>query len=344
MVFFSRVSHYSHSSLAPRALPPLPRSRLAVAFRVVHHRSLLIYMPIEKVSDKTVNEKMMHEISTSGDDPVVNVPIDDDEDDVKKPAGRQKFPDAFYCPITKMLFSDPVVVPNGDSYEKSAIEARGTASPLYPNRALKSLMEQNLTPQGMIQMASLGLKQKLGTILDQSALPSNDFRPLPDPYYCPLTFRILQDPVIDPEGNTYEKEAIENWIEANGTSPITKNPLHKEVLYPNKAVTWLLGEQKLPRNSDDSSSSSEEEYSVSEDDSEEEILPLVASADMGDEEAARASCTRTTPAIVTIPTSDEELAEERRLRKHGPFTLVGAVVASILPDRILNYCATCADE
>jgi len=35
----------------------------------------------------------------------------------------------------------------------------------------------------------------------------------------------MVDPVIDPEGNTYERSAIEDWLSKNQTSPITRNPL-----------------------------------------------------------------------------------------------------------------------
>ena len=30
----------------------------------------------------------------------------------------------------------------------------------------------------------------------------------------------MTDPVIDPDGNTYERVAIENWIKDHSTSPI----------------------------------------------------------------------------------------------------------------------------
>ena len=35
---------------------------------------------------------------------------------------------------------------------------------------------------------------------------------------CPITLEPMTEPVIDPEGNTYEKSAIEEWLLSNNTS------------------------------------------------------------------------------------------------------------------------------
>jgi len=46
----------------------------------------------------------------------------------------------------------------------------------------------------------------------------------------------MKDPVVDPEGNTYDREAITAWLQKNSTSPITRNPLKVEDLIPNRAL------------------------------------------------------------------------------------------------------------
>jgi hypothetical protein len=53
---------------------------------------------------------------------------------------------------------------------------------------------------------------------------------------CPLTGAPFVEPVIDYEGNTYEKEAILEWLKNNSTSPITRNPLSPDQLFPNRAL------------------------------------------------------------------------------------------------------------
>jgi len=52
---------------------------------------------------------------------------------------------------------------------------------------------------------------------------NNDRPPAPPSFYCPLTMNLMKDPVQDREGNTYERFAIEQWLQSNPTSPITRN-------------------------------------------------------------------------------------------------------------------------
>jgi hypothetical protein len=58
----------------------------------------------------------------------------------------------------------------------------------------------------------------------------------PENFYCPLTSELMKDPVMDSEGNTFEREAIIAWLQKNSTSPITKNPLSENDLMPNRAL------------------------------------------------------------------------------------------------------------
>ena len=57
---------------------------------------------------------------------------------------------------------------------------------------------------------------------------------------CPITLEPMTEPVIDPEGNTYEKSAILEWIALNNNSPITRRPLSVECLVPNRALMEAL--------------------------------------------------------------------------------------------------------
>ncbi|CAJ1953503.1 unnamed protein product [Cylindrotheca closterium] len=58
--------------------------------------------------------------------------------------------------------------------------------------------------------------------------------------FCPLTQQLFVDPVIDYEGNTYERKAILEWLEFNETSPLTRNHLTKDQLIPNRAVKHAI--------------------------------------------------------------------------------------------------------
>lgn len=59
----------------------------------------------------------------------------------------------------------------------------------------------------------------------------------PPTFLCCITHAVMQDPVMDPEGNTYEHSAILEWLtNHNRQSPITRNSLHAHQLVPNRAL------------------------------------------------------------------------------------------------------------
>ncbi|CAF1456068.1 unnamed protein product, partial [Rotaria sordida] len=57
-----------------------------------------------------------------------------------------------------------------------------------------------------------------------------------DSLLCPITLGLFRDPVLAQDGHTYEREAIVEWIQKEGRSPITDQPLSLEHLYPNYAI------------------------------------------------------------------------------------------------------------
>ena len=57
---------------------------------------------------------------------------------------------------------------------------------------------------------------------------------------CPITQEPINDPVIDPDGNTYEKLAILEWIRRHHNSPITRNNLEESDLTPNRALSDMI--------------------------------------------------------------------------------------------------------
>jgi hypothetical protein len=176
---------------------------------------------------------------------------DDPEIGAQKGEGdenQREFPNVFYCPISNQLMKDPVVIPGGDSYERTAIETRGDvpSDKLYPNRALKSVIDENIELNGDSLRAGIkrlqnSVRQNISQLLD---IPNAESSPLPESYFCPITFSLIHEPVIDPEGNTFERIAIENWIQTNGTSPITRASVSVGDLYPNLAVAELMEEEK----------------------------------------------------------------------------------------------------
>jgi hypothetical protein len=44
-------------------------------------------------------------------------------------------------------------------------------------------------------------------------------------FLCPITHELMTDPVIDPNGNNYERSAIENWLKEQSESPVVSSIL-----------------------------------------------------------------------------------------------------------------------
>ena len=56
---------------------------------------------------------------------------------------------------------------------------------------------------------------------------------VPPDFYCPISGELMVDPVSDPEGNSYEKSQITDWLKINKTSPITRSYLDMSLLKIN---------------------------------------------------------------------------------------------------------------
>jgi hypothetical protein len=57
---------------------------------------------------------------------------------------------------------------------------------------------------------------------------------------CPITGCPVIDPVVDPDGITYERAAIYQWLAVHERSPISRQPLQVYQLVPNRAVKALV--------------------------------------------------------------------------------------------------------
>ena len=64
----------------------------------------------------------------------------------------------------------------------------------------------------------------------------NNNKHLPKEFICPLSKRVMKDPVVDPEGNAYEREAIERWLRVQSSSPITNEYLTVDMLRSSKEL------------------------------------------------------------------------------------------------------------
>ena len=61
-------------------------------------------------------------------------------------------------------------------------------------------------------------------------------------FLCPISMDIMEDPWTTPWGTTFEKRAIEQWVDRARTCPITRKRLLKHQLKPNHALRAAIAE------------------------------------------------------------------------------------------------------
>lgn len=207
---------------------------------------------LQEASQKDDDDDDIEANVSSGDVQLSDIPIENGSDD--EVAGTTlaatataatnatavtapPLPEYLVCPISKQMLQDPVVLSDGISYERQVVVDQRPDEPIvYPNRSLKSILAEfqtNKTTSLMPKQQSLFQQAKM-------FLTAQEDRPLPDSLYCPITLGLMHHPVVDPQGYTYEKAAIVNWIRDNGDSPVTRTPLTVDSLVPNHALEQLL--------------------------------------------------------------------------------------------------------
>jgi small GTP-binding protein len=63
---------------------------------------------------------------------------------------------------------------------------------------------------------------------------------LPVELCCPITKYLMNDPVVMPDGHTYERGALVQWLERNPVSPITRQPMGIGDIRPNHALKGVI--------------------------------------------------------------------------------------------------------
>lgn len=61
-------------------------------------------------------------------------------------------------------------------------------------------------------------------------------------FVCPITQEVMIDPVMDRDGISYERKAIEAWVRIKGDSPFTHKKLLLHDLIPNNALRDAIEE------------------------------------------------------------------------------------------------------
>merc|ERR1719347_2127917 len=56
---------------------------------------------------------------------------------------------------------------------------------------------------------------------------------IPESFLCPITHRVMRDPVIAFDGRCYEREAIDEYLKKHNKSPVTGAEAITTVVFPN---------------------------------------------------------------------------------------------------------------
>lgn len=59
---------------------------------------------------------------------------------------------------------------------------------------------------------------------------------IPPEFMCPISLECMKDPVLAKDGYTYERTAIQAWLQSHQTSPMTRTHLSNHELTPNYAL------------------------------------------------------------------------------------------------------------
>ncbi|XP_069791548.1 WD repeat, SAM and U-box domain-containing protein 1 isoform X2 [Narcine bancroftii] len=105
---------------------------------------------------------------------------------------------------------------------------------------LLNLTEKNLVSD--LKIESLGLRNKaMWKIEELKSNTESTCVGVPDEFLCPITREIMTDPVIASDGYSYEREAIENWINTKKrTSPMTNMPLETTLITRNRTLKMAI--------------------------------------------------------------------------------------------------------
>ncbi|XP_029935885.1 WD repeat, SAM and U-box domain-containing protein 1 [Myripristis murdjan] len=107
---------------------------------------------------------------------------------------------------------------------------------------LLSLTSDTLASE--LHIESVGLRKKVLRKVEELK-DASVCTGIPDEFLCPITRELMKEPVIAADGYSYEREAIESWINTkNRSSPMTNLPLLTTLLTPNYTLKMAIGRWK----------------------------------------------------------------------------------------------------
>lgn len=151
-------------------------------------------------------------------------------------------PAEFICPLTKKIMQDPVIIDDGYTYERAAIEELKNLGDYCPNNP--HLKIETLLPNNNIKAAIIEFTEKNGFFLKKIFRKTASLSDDKEPRYfiCPISLEIMKDPVVANDGNSYERSYIRQTKES-GIDYCPKNP--------GVELTFLISNRILKKQIDD---------------------------------------------------------------------------------------------
>jgi hypothetical protein len=122
---------------------------------------------------------------------------------------------------------------------------------------------------------------------------------------CPITHEFMLDPVKNKDGHTFEREAIEKWLESSDKSPITRNAMSIRDLVPNTQIKNIIKKRGYLKEARTAAAARAEDSAAAYERS--DRLSLNAT----DEERLAAAEERLAVAEERLAAEEQRLAEER---------------------------------
>ncbi|KAJ6343011.1 hypothetical protein OIU78_010852 [Salix suchowensis] len=144
-----------------------------------------------------------------------------------------------------------LISPKSDTYALGMIILQLlTAKPAI---ALAHLMETAMEEGHLVEIfrfrgreLAIGRDERIGYIGTKLARDSVSSLQLTPPKHliCPILQDLMNDPCVAADGYTYERKAIQKWLEKNDTSPMTNLPLPNKNLLPSYTLLSAIMEWK----------------------------------------------------------------------------------------------------
>eukprot|EP01096_Ripella_sp_DP13-Kostka_P002293 TRINITY_DN1309_c0_g1_i1.p1 TRINITY_DN1309_c0_g1~~TRINITY_DN1309_c0_g1_i1.p1 ORF type:complete len:613 (-),score=261.90 TRINITY_DN1309_c0_g1_i1:103-1824(-) len=113
-----------------------------------------------------------------------------------------------------------------------------------------SFLLQNKTPSSSFSNSSISSSSSSFTNMIQQKTPSSvSEAPVPAPkqdeeppaeFLCPISKRVMREPVVAADGFSYELKEIETWLDNHTRSPLTSQPLPHKFLILNHNLKQLI--------------------------------------------------------------------------------------------------------